>query len=90
MAERVFLHIGAPKSGTTFLQTVMWHNRKTLRGLGLLYPGRQRMDHFHATEVVRGLIAADAPTPTAWDRLCAEIDTWSGTCLLYTSPSPRD
>ena len=82
MAERVFLHIGAPKSGTTFLQTVMWHNRKTLRGLGLLYPGRQRMDHFHATEVVRDLIPADAPTPTAWDRLCAEIDAWPGTALI--------
>lgn len=82
MAERVFIHVGAPKSGTTFLQTVMWRNRQMLRGLGLLYPGRQRMDHFHATEVVRDLTAAAAPTPTAWDRLCDEIDAWSGTALI--------
>lgn len=82
MAERVFFHIGAPKSGTTFLQTLMWRNRETLKGLGLLYPGRQRMDHFHATEVVRGLTAHDAPPPTAWDRLCSEIDGWPGTALI--------
>ena len=82
MAERVFVHVGAPKSGTTFLQTVMWRNRQKLRGVGLLYPGRQRMDHFHATEAVRDLTAAAAPTPTAWDRLCDEIDAWSGTALI--------
>ena len=27
MARRVYVHIGLPKTGTTFLQTTMWHNR---------------------------------------------------------------
>jgi hypothetical protein len=76
------MHVGAPKSGTTFLQTVMWHNRETLQHHGLLYPGRQRMDHFHASEVVRDLTAAEASSPTAWDLLCEEIDAWSGTALI--------
>lgn len=82
MAERVFFHIGAPKSGTTFLQTLMWRNKETLKGLGLLYPGRQRMDHFHATEVVRELTAQDGPNSTAWDLLCNEIGDWPGTALI--------
>jgi len=28
MARRVFLHIGLPKTGTTFIQTAMWLNRE--------------------------------------------------------------
>ncbi len=40
MANRIFLHIGAPKSGTTYLQTVLWANRENLRRQGLLMPGR--------------------------------------------------
>ena len=31
MAEKTVLHIGAPKSGTTYLQTVLWQNRANLR-----------------------------------------------------------
>lgn len=54
MASRVFLHVGVPKSGTTYLQTTMWHNRAPLRAQGLLYPGAKRMDHYHASQDVRG------------------------------------
>ena len=39
MAERVLLHIGAPKAGTTFLQTILWKNRESLGAQGLLVPG---------------------------------------------------
>ena len=39
MARRVYFHIGLPKTGTTFLQTAMWHNRSQLRAQGFLYPG---------------------------------------------------
>ena len=28
--SRVFVHVGAPKTGTTFLQEVLWKNRKAL------------------------------------------------------------
>lgn len=36
----IYLHIGAPKTGTTYLQNVLWRNRERLRTDGLLYPGR--------------------------------------------------
>ena len=29
--KRLYLHIGLPKTGTTFLQTTMWENRRALR-----------------------------------------------------------
>ena len=83
MARRVFLHIGAPKTGTTFLQTVMWESKPELTKQGLLYPGTKRMDHYHASQVVRGVparrLGRDADT---WDRLVAELAEWTGNGLV--------
>ena len=41
MAARpvVYLHIGAMKTGTTYLQQLVYANRKSLRGAGLVLPG---------------------------------------------------
>lgn len=79
MARRVYFHVGLPKTGTTFLQTTMWHNRRQLREQGFLYPGSKRMDHYHAAQVVRGTsperLGADAD---AWDRIVAELAAWDG------------
>ena len=79
MASRVFLHVGLPKTGTTFLQTTMWANRPQLRRLGLLYPGTQRLDHFEAFQQVRGAAQGHGK---AWDRLAGELRTWNGTGLV--------
>ena len=79
MADTVFLHVGVPKSGTTYLQTTMWHNREALRAQGFLYPGSKRMDHYHASQDVRG---QRRPPTGAWDRLCADLRRWSGTGMI--------
>lgn len=79
MASRVFLHIGVPKSGTTYLQTTMWHNRAPLRAQGFLYPGSKRMDHFHASQDVRG---QRDPATGAWEQLRGELAAWHGTGLV--------
>lgn len=79
MADRVFLHIGVPKSGTTYLQTTMWHNRAPLRAQRFLYPGAKRMDHYHASQDVRG---QRRPPTGAWDQLRAELVAWQGTGLV--------
>lgn len=79
MARTVHLHIGLPKTGTTFLQTTMWENRKALRAQGFLYPGKSRMDHYHASQEVRG--ASDAKLGEhagVWGRLCSELREWDG------------
>ncbi len=83
MARRVFFHIGAPKTGTTYLQTILWSHRKQLRQQGLLYPGDKRMDHFHASEVVRDTVDTSAEEgPDAWERLLGEIRAWPHTGLI--------
>ena len=38
MARRIILHIGAPKSGSTFLQRAMLRNRDRLHACGIAYP----------------------------------------------------
>ncbi len=82
---RVFLHVGSPKTGTTFLQDVLWSQRATAGEQGLLLPGERFHDHFLATLDVRGL--ADDPTHPErargmWDRLVAEALDWDGTVLI--------
>jgi hypothetical protein len=83
MAQRVYIHIGAPKTGTTFLQTAMWRNRSQLEAQGFLYPGKKRLDHYRASQVVRGVpgskLGEDAD---AWDRILAELSEWPGTGLI--------
>jgi hypothetical protein len=83
VARRVFLHIGVPKSGTTFLQTTMWRNRKALHAQGFLYPGRERMDHYHASRQVRGVSPARmGEYAGVWDRLVERLRTWDGDGLI--------
>jgi hypothetical protein len=85
VAERVFLHLGLPKTATTYLQTILWASRPQLREDGLLLPGDERRDHLWASRVVRELPAVSrAPKvqQTAWDRLRAEIARWPGTALV--------
>jgi len=82
---RVFLHVGSPKTGTTFLQDVLWSQRATAREQGLLLPGERFHDHFLATLDVRGL--ADDPiyperARGRWQELVAEALAWDGSVLI--------
>ena len=52
---RVLLHIGEPKTGTTFLQQVMWSNRAWLAARGVVLPGHHPQDHFRASQDLRGI-----------------------------------
>src|SRR5262245_66527127 len=42
--KKVFVHIGAPKTGTSQLQDLLYINREGLRAKGVLYPA-ERFDH---------------------------------------------
>jgi hypothetical protein len=52
---RVLVHIGEPKTGTTFLQQVMWSNRAELAAQGVVLPGHHPQDHFRASQDLRGI-----------------------------------
>lgn len=83
MADRVFFHIGLPKSGTTYLQTIMWQNRELLRRQGLLYPGRKRMEHYHAFRQAQGAPLSElAGNGDVWGRFTQRLAAWNGTGLL--------
>ncbi len=83
MARRVFVHVGLPKTGTTFLQTAMWHNRSQLKAQGFLYPGSKRMDHYHVAQAVREM-APDRKGEDAdiWRGIVAELSAWEGDGLV--------
>jgi hypothetical protein len=53
MAQRVFLHVGTMKSGTSYLQALWWHHRRELARRGLLVPGDKQFDHRFAALIVR-------------------------------------
>lgn len=84
MTRRVFLHIGLPKTGTTYLQSILWGQCDLLRERGLLLPGSRR-EHLWASGDVRGERRLDrrhADAPGSWGRLVDEIAGWSGDALV--------
>ena len=85
MARRVFLHLGLPKTATTYLQTILWASRDRLRADGVLLPGEERRDHLWASRVVRedpNLERQPERHRTAWARLRAELAAWDGDGLV--------
>ena len=63
---RVFLHIGEPKTGTTFLQQVMWRNRSELAAQGVVLPGHHPQDHFRASQDLRGIEKLPSDPAGSW------------------------
>lgn len=75
----VYLHIGSPKSGTTFLQGVLWQNRELLAEQGLLLPGGSFRAQEQAAWDLRGIVREPtdptAPWAGRWDDLAEEVLT---------------
>ena len=73
---RVFLHIGEPKTGTTFIQQVLWSNRAELAAQGVVLPGHHPQDHFRASQDLRGIekLASDPAGPWTgeWEILASQ------------------
>ena len=71
--KRVFLHVGAPKTGTTYLQAILWRNRAQLRKAGLHVVGQGRSEHYRAGNDLRGVeYNPEDPRPDwtgSWDVL---------------------
>ncbi|MGH3500418.1 MAG: hypothetical protein ACRDQA_05885 [Nocardioidaceae bacterium] len=68
----IYLHIGPPKTGTTYLQDVMWRNRQLLHDRGIALPGASPEDHFLAALDLRQLRFGGYDRPEAvgaWGRV---------------------
>lgn len=77
----VFFHIGAPKTGTTFLQRILWHNRERLEQLGVRYPGETFGAHVQAAFDLRNAGFhgyQDPAVPGAWGALVDAARGWDG------------
>ena len=52
--RRVFVHVGPPKTGTTFVQDNLYHWRSALAEQGISLPSRSRHDDWLAALDARG------------------------------------
>ena len=79
MAERVVVHIGLMKSGTTFLQGRLDANREQLAAQGVLFPGPDRRRHANAAA---DFADAEDRQPGSWESLREQTDDHPGTAVL--------
>lgn len=85
MSDRVFVHIGLPKTGTSYLQSILWPQRELLGRLGVLLPGRERRDHLLASMIVREdekVVRRGPGAPEAWQVIRREVAEHGGTALI--------
>lgn len=76
MTERVAFHIGAPKTGTTFLQEVLFANKERLEARGVLVPGSQWGFHAGAATGLRQ--GRGGSRYGEWTRLLDALRDWPG------------
>jgi hypothetical protein len=85
---RVYLHIGAMKTGTTYLQELMADNRDALARAGFLFPGQTWAQQDRAARDVLEFSTVDyrigAQSKGMWDRLTAEMLAHRGKGSLYS------
>ena len=82
--RRVIVHVGAPKTGTSFVQDVLWQNRESLAGQGVLYPADRFDEHFLAALDLMELHwgGLEEQAVGAWDRLAERVRAWEGTVII--------
>ncbi len=90
MAEqkRVFIHIGAPKTGTTFLQRVLAQNRHALAEVGVLYPKPGREAHHTAVWAVRKTFEESekgSAFADHWTKVVRRSLEWGGDTVVLSS-----
>jgi hypothetical protein len=85
VVDRVFVHIGLPKTATSYLQTIIWSNRDLLRERGVVVPGAERRDHLWSSRTVREQAShgrAPEHQQQAWARVRGELTSSAGTGLI--------
>jgi hypothetical protein len=84
MARTVLLHVGAPKTGTSFVQDVLFQARERLADGGICYPADRFDSHFLAALDLMQLTwgGLEREAVGAWDRLAAQVRAWPGTAII--------
>lgn len=76
MPGRLVLHVGAMKSGTTFIQSRLFAHRDLLQERGIRVPGRRRRSQVLA---VQQLIRGGGPM---WDKHASAVSRHDGTSVI--------
>lgn len=83
--QRVYLHIGLPKTGTTSLQELLWHNQDALTSAGVSFPGYDLGAHHRAVaDVHPGRYGGwkEKRTPGSWNWLVEQARAFDGATLI--------
>lgn len=100
MSRVVHLHVGAPKTGTTYLQDRLTRNAGRLAEHGVLFPTRSRFeqaDLFHFRAAL-DLLEQDWGGPSghaegSWEAMARRLDRGEGTAVLsheILAPAPAE
>ena len=81
MARRVVVHVGTMKSGTSYLQSMLWDNKGVLAEQGVLLPTEGFGKQWRAVQDVLGH-RATTRSWGAWDALVDEVNAWEGTAVI--------
>lgn len=84
--QRFFIHVGLPKTGTSYLQDVLFASRPALREQGLELLPKRRHGHFELALKVRGLLRSfdDPHTSGVLDRFAAQARASTAPTALLT------
>lgn len=88
VGKTVVLHVGAPKTGTTYLQQVLWLNRDRLAEQGVGYPLTSAREHFAATMDLREAQWGGRRDPAwagVWDQVAARTRQWPGPRVVLSN-----
>ncbi|WP_235734483.1 hypothetical protein [Nocardioides alcanivorans] len=87
LVRRVHLHIGLPKTGTTYLQLGLWQHQEELAHRGVLLPGRHQRRHLLASLDFRDdpkLASRPGDVSQPWRDLVDEIASWTGEAAVVS------
>ncbi|MBU2698157.1 hypothetical protein [Pimelobacter sp. 30-1] len=84
MSRRVLLHVGTPKTGTSYLQDVLFQNRPRLLKQGVSYPADRFDAHFLAALDLMRLRwgGLEGEAVGSWDRLAQQVREHDGTSII--------
>jgi hypothetical protein len=83
--SEVYLHVGPVKTGSTYLQSILWNSRHVLREQGMLLPADHDNEFFLAANDVQGgrFVLIDLPEAEgAWSKVAARARSWPGRVLI--------
>jgi hypothetical protein len=86
--KKVFLHIGAPKTGSTYLQNVLFQNKDPLSAAGVLFPYDEPAQCFFSMLDFRGIGWGGKRASQfrgQWDAVATRVREWSGDTVLLSN-----